>query len=323
LLLNQEERKEKKYTFQVLIGNVSTTSETTSKMSEQKESSYAGAAKGRFNKYRHRFKESTNDNSGLKGETNDIKEHTFIHGKGMADKCLISKEKFIGNMGRKYGASEKQSLEQDVLTIMGATKPREIKTKMEFEGMFYSKKEEWKHEMKRYKDMPTTNLSCGYSILWEQCNQPLKNKMKTHSLFADAEANSDVIELLEIVSEICNSTTTITHNTMRMMEEANYNLHYINGEGMELCKYATVFAERTKVAEQCGNDYGTIGAQLAVKAEIDGAYPGDKRLEEYKDALKLTKQTAHERYLAFVFMKRAGYRYEELQIKLENNWSAA
>jgi hypothetical protein len=177
--------------------------------------------------------------------------------------------------------------------------------------------------MKRYKDMTsktTINLACGYSILWEQCNQPLKNKIKTSSKYADAEANGDVIELLEIISVICNSTTTISHYTMRMME-ANYNLHYINGEGMELSKYATVFAERTKVAEQCGNNYGTMGAQLAVKAEIDAAYAGDKRVKEYKDALKGTKETAHERYLAFVFMKRAGYRYEELRIKLENDWS--
>jgi hypothetical protein len=261
-----------------------------------KESTYAGAAKGRFNKHRQRYKEtSTSENSGFKGETEDIEEHTFYYGKGMADKCLVSKEKFIGYMGRKYGASEKQSLEQGTLTIVGAAKPKEIETKVEFEGMFYSAQEEWKHEMKRYKDMTaktTMNLSCGYSILWEQCNQPLKNKIKTDPRFADVEAISDVIELLEIISEICNSTTTISHYTMRMME-ANYNLHYINGEGMELSKYATVFAERTKVAEQCGNDYGTIGSQLAIKAEIDGAYgKGDKRLKEYKDMLKHMKQTS-------------------------------
>jgi hypothetical protein len=84
----------------------------------------------------------------------------------------------------------------------------------------------------------------------------LKNKIKTHLRFHEAEDDSNVIDLLAIISEICNSTTTISHFTMRMME-ANYNLHYINGEGMELSKYVTVFAERTKVAEQCGNDYGT------------------------------------------------------------------
>jgi hypothetical protein len=106
------------------------------------------------------------------------------------------------------------------------------------------------------------------------------------------------------------------------MMELNYNLHYINGEGMELSKYVTVFEERTIVAEQCGNDYGSIGAQVAIKQEIDAAYHGDKRVREYKEMLKHTKQTAHERYLAFVFLKRAGYRYEELQIKMESDWSA-
>jgi hypothetical protein len=288
-------------------------------MAEHKESTYAGAAKGRFNnKHRQRFKEtSTNENSGFKGEKEDIKEHIFYYGKGMAGKCLVSKEKFTGCMGRKYGASENQSLEQGTLTIVGAAKPKEIETKLEFEGMFYSTQEEWKHEMKRYKDMTaktTTNLSCGYSILWEQCNQPLKNKIKTDLRFVDTEANSDVTELLEIISEICNSTTTISHYTMRMME-TNYNLHYINGEEMELSKYATVFAERTKVAEQCGNEYGTMGAQLAIRAEIDAAYGTlDKRLKEYKNMLKHMKQTAHESYLAFVFMKMAGYKYEELRM---------
>jgi hypothetical protein len=168
--------------------------------------------------------------------------------------------------------------------------------------------------MKHYKDMTaktTTNLPCGYSILWEQFNQPPKNTIKTNLRFVDAEARSDVMELLEITSEICNSTTTISHYTMRMME-ANYNLHYINGEGMESSKYPTVFAERTKVAKQCGNDYGTIRAQLAIKAEIDRAYPGDKMLKEYKEMPKHTRQMAHECYLAFVFIKRAGYKYDEL-----------
>jgi hypothetical protein len=73
---------------------------------------------------------------------------------------------------------------QGTLTIVGAAKPKEIETKLEFEGMFYSAQEEWKYEIKRYKDMTAktaTNLSCGYSILWEQCNQPLKNKIKTDS----------------------------------------------------------------------------------------------------------------------------------------------
>jgi hypothetical protein len=149
----------------------------------------------------------------------------------------------------------------------------------------------------------------------------LKNKIKTNARYVDVEAISDLIELLKIISGICNSTTTISHYILRMME-SNYNLHYINGKGMELSKYATVFEERTKVAEQCGNDYGSIGAQLAIKQEIDAAYTGDKRLKECKEMLKHTKHTAHERYLAFVFMKRAGYRYEELRIKLENDWSA-
>jgi hypothetical protein len=128
---------------------------------------------------------------------------------------------------------------------------------------------------------------------------------------------SDVIGLLEIISEICNSTTTISNFTMRMME-ANYNLHYINGEGMDLSKYITVFTERTKVAEQCGNDYSTKDAQLAIAVE---AYK-DRRVKGYKDIVARAKVTAHERYLAFVFLKRAGYKYEELRIKLENDWSS-
>jgi hypothetical protein len=175
-------------------------------MAEQKDSSYAGAAKGRFNKHRHRFKEkSTNENSKFEGETEDLKEHIFFFGKGMADKCIVSRGKFIGYMGRQYGASENQSLEQGVLTVMGVAKPREIQTKAEFETMLYSDQEEWKHEMKQYKDMvakTTMHLSRGYSILWEQCIQPLKNKIKTNSRYVDADAISDVMELLKIISSV-------------------------------------------------------------------------------------------------------------------------
>jgi hypothetical protein len=59
----------------------------------------------------------------------------------MADKCLVSKEKFIGYMGRKYGASKKQSIEQGVLTVVGAAKPKEIKTKKDLEAILYSDQE--------------------------------------------------------------------------------------------------------------------------------------------------------------------------------------
>jgi hypothetical protein len=51
---------------------------------------------------------------------------------------------------------------------VGAAKPAHIKTKKEFEEMFFSDQEEWKHEMKRYKEVTaktTSNLSRGYSIL--------------------------------------------------------------------------------------------------------------------------------------------------------------
>jgi hypothetical protein len=51
-------------------------------MVEEKETSYAGATRGRFNKHRQRFKEvSTNENSSFKGGTEDLKEHTFFYGK--------------------------------------------------------------------------------------------------------------------------------------------------------------------------------------------------------------------------------------------------
>jgi hypothetical protein len=144
--------------------------ESRNKMSDKKDNTYTGAAKGRFsnNNNRHCSKErGSNDNSGFKGETEDIEKHTtFFYGKGMADKCLVPKEKFIGYMGRKYGASEKQSLEQGVLTVVGAEKPKSIELKTEFEAMFFSDQEEWKHEMKRYKEMTakttTNNLSRGY-----------------------------------------------------------------------------------------------------------------------------------------------------------------
>ena len=50
----------------------------------------------------------------------------------------------------------------------------------------------------------------------------------------------------------------------------------------------------------------------------------DKKIwsADYKEVADVVKELADEQMLAFVFMKRAGYQYEELRIKMDNDWNA-
>ena len=94
------------------------------------------------------------------------------------------------------------------------------------------------------------NLSKGYTILWEQYIQPLKNKLKAEDEYAIMDIEKNVIKLAEMVSNICNSTSTIRNFTTRILE-ANYYLHYVDGNDMKLSRFINVFMEKRKVAEAC------------------------------------------------------------------------
>ena len=298
-------------------------------MSDDKDS-YAEAAIGKKKKgYRH---QGSNDSDGAKfeGQTVGLEGDTFIYGKRMGDVCLKSKEAFISYMGRKCGASEKQSLEKGKLTLVGMDQPDRLTNKEEFEKLDYFDQEEWRIDMKNYKarkDVVTRNLAKGYSILWDQCDVALKRKIKVHPDYVTAKDKDNVMSLLTIISEICNSTSTVTHYTARMME-ALYNLLYVDGNKHSLTDYMTYFEERSKAALACGIHFDSEGHKDSIleeaAVETGDKTPNDDKTwsADYKDVVDVIKELANERMLAFIFVKRAGYQYEELRIKMENDWNA-
>ena len=268
-------------------------------MSDDKdsESTYADATIGKKKK-----KVSRHDDSATKfeGETVGLEGDIFIYGKKMGEMCLKSKEAFISYMGRKCGASEKQSLEKGVLTIVGSKHPTKFKNKTDFENLDYYEQEKWRIAIKNYEaksDRVANNLARSYSILWDQCDVVLKRKIKLHHKYETVKDEEDVMTLLSIISEICNSTSTVTHYTARMVESL-YNLLLVDGNKHSLTDYTTYFEERAKAATACGVIFHSEGHQKSILAEaaIDCAEKTPHVLSTvsalYKETVDVVKELA-------------------------------
>ena len=102
------------------------------------------------------------------------------------------------------------------MTNVGTKQPLKLAEKKASKALDYFGQEEWRINMKSYeakKDRVADNLAQGYAILWDQCKLPLKEKIRAHHNCLTAKDENDVITLLNINLEICNSTSTVTHYT--------------------------------------------------------------------------------------------------------------
>ena len=90
-----------------------------------------------------------------------------------------------------------------------------------------------------------------------------------------------------------------------------FNLFYIDGNKMDLSRYAVVFEEHVKASKAYGYNFGKVGHIKAIMDEtaksLGGTSSGDFLAIEME-----SNELAHEPILAFLFMKRAWYQFEEL-----------
>ena len=104
----------------------------------------------------------------FQGSTAGLEDHIFYYGKGMDAKYLLSKDKLMMYIGKKYTASERISVEKNAITLVGMVRPQTFATKAAFELLSYRAQEEWKIDLKKYKEATSVlhkNLTSCYLVI--------------------------------------------------------------------------------------------------------------------------------------------------------------
>ena len=122
----------------------------------------------------------------FKGNTKNIANKFFYYGKEIQSTCISSSKHFLTYIGTKFGESEKQSIEDNTIILTEMTKSKNYASQKE------SKAEDWdvlleqkedRDDYRKYSRTITKHLSQCYSILQEQCNLSLQNKIKNDREF--------------------------------------------------------------------------------------------------------------------------------------------
>ena len=130
------------------------------------------------------------------------------------------------------------------MIVRGVEKPCHLEKTEDFEKWNFSEQEDWRITKKPYNlksEKIIDNLGQVWLDLWDQCTLTLKACVKIDIKFKTAKNKKNTINLLYIMKETCNSTTTINLSQMRMMK-VDLNFKSIYGQDMELSKYYNMFA---------------------------------------------------------------------------------
>lgn len=275
----------------------------------------------------------------FEGGIKEIKTHFFYYGRGMQQKCLTSSKKFLSYIGTKYGQSVKQSIKNGILKVTEMAEPKEYTTEAAFEKESWSVQQDWKLDRNDYRKILRqlkADLSKSYSYLWEQCNLALQNVISLDDEFLSNE-EGDVIVLFDVIQRICHGSTHHQNCFMSAMESV-YNFHLIKGdEYSDGSQYLEAFEKRYEIMERTGWSIASMEMrdmyikQFEEKRMTD--HPSYKKLTDWKATLLLDgnvdldkiaagMKVINDKYKAYVYMKRAGFKYENFRIELRNSFDS-
>jgi hypothetical protein len=164
----------------------------------------------------------------------------------------------------------------------------------------------------RLKDI----TSRAYALVWGQCSEALREKVKAHKDYAKAHEKGSVIELLKVVK-----TEMFTFQTQKYgpqaMHEAKRRFYMLRQEKyISVQQYYETFVNTVEVIEHCGGD---IGVDRSLVTEMLG---GHDRSIASSSILVDAEQKAKDKYLACAFLLGSDKtRYGRLIEDLENSFT--
>ena len=265
-------------------------------------------------------KQDNNTKKRFQGETAGLEDAIFYYGKDMNSKYVTSKEKLLSFIGKKYTMSESTSIDKETPSLIGFVLPKKHVKKV-YDGLPFWEQEEWKLEIKRYSNanaLLVKNLSSCYAIIWGQCSNSLKNRIKADPDYATADDTKDSCNLFAIITKICNRVSTIDHVPTSFVESL-YSLMNISGDKMSLSDYYEHFTARRKASSSIGLNFVSSNLMIhMIKAQ-------EKKLGATTAEMKawmvgIDQNTDNEIY-ANIFIKQAGIRFSECRREMYNNYT--
>merc|ERR1740138_319087 len=149
----------------------------------------------------------------FKTRTKELENDFFYYGKGMQAKFLVSNQEFLNYIGKKYGESEKQSVQQNKQIITEMKAPASYATKEAFDKLDFTAQQDWKDDRtyyRKYKMKVEMNTNMIFSLLWSLCHVTLTDKIGVDPDYvAMKEGNAG--ELYRIIGVICNGSNSVDH----------------------------------------------------------------------------------------------------------------
>jgi hypothetical protein len=278
----------------------------------------------------------------FEGGTKEIKSHFFYYGRGMQQKCLTSTKKYLNFIGTKFGESVKQSIELDTLIVTEMAAPKVYATEAAFNKEDWNTKKDWESDRVDYRKIVrqiNQDLSKSYSYLWQQCTSKLQTIIKRDTDYTTM-APGDVLVLYRVIQRICHGTTNHANCFMSAMESV-YNFHLIKGDDYtDSSAYLESFEKRYDIIERIGVSYASAEMRDLYIKELEEKrmtdHPSYKKMIEWRAAqASMIKNSTYDpqvivdgmdainqKYKAYVFVKRAGFKYENFRIELQNSFEA-
>ena len=265
-------------------------------------------------------KQDNNTKKRFQGETAGLEDAIFYYGKDMNSKYVTSKEKLLSYIGKKYTMSESTSIDKETPSLIGFILPKKH-DKTAYDALKFWEQEEWKLEIKRYSNanaLLVKNLSSCYAIIWGQCSNSLKNRIKAHTLYKTTDKTKDSCSLFKIITTICNRVSTIDHVPTSFVESL-YSLMDMSGDKMSLSDYYEHFTAGRRAASSIGLTFDSTKLQAhMLQAQEKKMEAGSTELVEWS---KTVETNTDDEIYANIFIKQAGIRFAECRREMYNNYT--
>jgi hypothetical protein len=253
---------------------------------------------------------------GFEGKCDGLKGHVYdcANAAKAADMYTKTTREIAEYIGREYKYSAVLVKGIEILAEPSIPKPDDLP-----DGASALDRRIWEKrvdKMIEQEERLKDTTSRAYALVWGQCSDALREKVKAHKDYAKAHEMGSVIKLLKVVK-----TEMFTFQTQKygpqVMHEAKRRFYALRQEKhTSVQQYYESFVNTVEVIEHCGGD---IGVDRSLVAEMLG---GRDRAIASASVIVSAEHDAKDKYLACAFILGSDKtRYGRLLEDLENSYT--
>ena len=182
----------------------------------------------------------------------------------------------------------------------------------------------WRIEITEYiktKNKLAAQLKKVYALIWGQCSDYMRARVKTMPLYLTFSGDQDPLELLGSIKSLTYEYDVKENPIKALRKNESKLIRFYQGRDMSLTVYFERFKNLVLVMDQHKANIGNHDALIQKElADITGE-PYNENTDYTMAQYKTAKATVKERYLAVMFLASSDKnRYEEILISLHNDF---